>query len=219
MARRKRLHWTLEEDEKLRQAINSHNGRNWKLISKTVFDGDEKNHLLCARRWQCVLNPKINKDPWTPQEDRKLKRLVLKMGTKNWSAITTHLPGRLGKQCSSRWYNHVNPEINKDPWTHEEDLIILKIHRELGNRWTDISKFLKNRPANAIKNHWHSSIKKKYYEISEDVKLNECEQEHRQVFFDNRDFSGPSADSMYSELGTVAQQHKEQQEDISSFFA
>ncbi|RYY81178.1 hypothetical protein EON63_15980, partial [archaeon] len=25
--------------------------------------------------------------------------------------------GRIGKQCRERWHNHLNPDINKAPWT------------------------------------------------------------------------------------------------------
>ena len=27
----------------------------------------------------------------------------------------------------NRWYNHLNPDINKQPWTEEEDRIIIEV--------------------------------------------------------------------------------------------
>jgi hypothetical protein len=46
---------------------------------------------------------------------------------KSWSFIARQLKGRLGKQCRERWYNHLNPDINKEPWTTEEDAMIVEV--------------------------------------------------------------------------------------------
>lgn len=54
------------------------------------------------------------------QEDRKVIELVGKYGAKCWSKIAEHLKGRIGKQCRERWHNNLNPELNKGPWTEEE---------------------------------------------------------------------------------------------------
>ena len=45
----------------------------------------------------------------------------MKNGPKKWSEIAKYLPGRIGKQCRERWYNHLDPNINKKGWTEEED--------------------------------------------------------------------------------------------------
>lgn len=97
---------------------------------------------------------------WSAEEDEKLRALIDTYGAQKWSRIADSLPGRLGKQCRERWHNHLSPDLQKAPWSAEEDRIIVDSVRQLGTKWSEMTRLLPGRTDNAIKNRWNSSQRK-----------------------------------------------------------
>jgi hypothetical protein len=100
------------------------------------------------------------KNAWTAEEDAVLIRVVAEEGAGHWTKIAAHLPGRMGRQCRERWFNHLAPDVKKGQWTVEEDRLILAAVREHGTKWSQIQKALPGRSDNSIKNRYYSAIRK-----------------------------------------------------------
>lgn len=94
------------------------------------------------------------KSKFTAEEDKKLMELVAKTKTRNWNEIAASLGSRNARQCRERWNNYLNPSLRNDPWTEEEDKLLLDKHAEFGTHWNKISKCFSNRSDNAVRNRW-----------------------------------------------------------------
>jgi myb proto-oncogene protein len=85
------------------------------------------------------------------QEDAAIAELVQEHGTKQWKTVAKmikekyNIKRRSAKQCRERWHNHLDPNINKEPISTEEERRIFGYHKTMGNKWAQIATILKGR--------------------------------------------------------------------------
>jgi myb proto-oncogene protein len=102
--------WAEDEDTKLKDAVQTHGGKDWGAVAVLVLGRTQRQ---CRDRWLDALHPSIDRangrtGKWTAVEDSKLKHAVQTHGGKNWWEIAALVLGRTSYQCRRRWKDVVD---------------------------------------------------------------------------------------------------------------
>lgn len=76
---------------------------------------------------------------WSNLEDQIVKAAIQKYGTHQWSKIASLLQHKSARQCQIRWDEYLNPRLNFNDFTKQEDARLLNLARRLPNQWRTIA--------------------------------------------------------------------------------
>ncbi|XP_031498782.1 transcription factor MYB23-like [Nymphaea colorata] len=104
----------------------------------------------------------VNKGAWTAEEDEKLSLYIKTHGQTRWRLVPSKAGlNRCGRSCRLRWLNYLRPNIKRGNISAQEEDLIVRLHKLLGNRWSLIAGRLPGRTDNEIKNYWNTHLCKK----------------------------------------------------------
>lgn len=98
---------------------------------------------------------------FTEEEDQLLIAAAISYNQSSWNTISQHIPGKTPKQCRDRWMNYLRPSLKFDPWTNQEDNLLISLVNIHGTHWTKMKQYFPGRSTNSIKNRWYWLIKNK----------------------------------------------------------
>jgi hypothetical protein len=91
---------------------------------------------------------------FTPEEDERLRQLIVELGPDAWQLVSQSMPGRAARDCRDRWHCYLSDFNKNDPWTPEEDALLLEKLDLHGPQWVRIARDFPNRSDLAVKRRW-----------------------------------------------------------------
>lgn len=107
---------------------------------------------------------KRNRFKFLQSEDEKLIELIDKYGVHSWPEVAKEMPGRNVRQCRERWKHYLSNDKKKNPWTEEEEILLIEKVNEIGHKWTKLAKLFPERTDIQLKLKWNM-MKKNNTEI------------------------------------------------------
>ena len=92
--------------------------------------------IMVKKRMNVQAKPEMKKRAWTPEEDKRLVKLVKRYGAEQWPVIAKEMKTRTERQCRDHWNISLRPDIRHGAWTAEEDSILIDAHGRLGDKWS-----------------------------------------------------------------------------------
>ncbi|CAL5199192.1 unnamed protein product [Lathyrus oleraceus] len=119
-------------------------------------------------RSPCCSKEGLNRGAWTAHEDKILTDYIKLHGEGKWRNLPKRAGlKRCGKSCRLRWLNYLRPDIKRGNISTDEEELIIRLHKLLGNRWSLIAGRLPGRTDNEIKNYWNTNLGKKVKDLNQ----------------------------------------------------
>jgi myb proto-oncogene protein len=162
--------WSTDEDTMLRHHMEGSTSQSaqgyspsatawWKVVLRDIAG---RTRQQCQERWENRLKPGIKLGPWSTAEDAALKAAKAALeaaafkgrtcqAASFWQAAAHAVPGRTGKQCRERWLRMLDPRINHEPFSPEEEEVFERLLQIHGHRWSKIANAMPGRTDNQVK--------------------------------------------------------------------
>jgi hypothetical protein len=117
-------------------------------------------HRACRPVPEQILDrPTRPRRPFTPEEDALLIRARQSTFMPTWCGLAQGIPGRSVRECRERWLNYHAGKTRSEPWTPEEDELLIEKVNELGRRWGAMAPFFDGRSVTNIRNRWYQHLR------------------------------------------------------------
>ncbi|KAI8150265.1 hypothetical protein BJV82DRAFT_573437 [Fennellomyces sp. T-0311] len=164
--------WTPEEIKLLKEATQDTKSINWTEVATKVG----KTAVRCRYKYDQLKHPDaVQRVPWTPQEDTKLRQLA-ELYHPDWERIASEIDGRTQAQCMYRWnqhLKHIEKPIEKGHFSEEEKALVREGVHMFGSNWIAIANtYLPHRTPGQCMRWWkQNEIKTGHWTEEEDDKL------------------------------------------------
>jgi hypothetical protein len=88
-----------EQDQRIRELVGDERFPDWAAIAEEI---EGKNARQCRERYQHYLAPQVCGQPWTSEEDERLRELHATFGN-DWARIAAQMPGRTNTGVKNRF--------------------------------------------------------------------------------------------------------------------
>ena len=104
---------------------------------------------------------------FTPEEDEVIRQNYHGEKTR-WKHIG-ELLGRTPKSCKDRWNNKLSPRIDNSDWTHDDLLLLDKLVKKYGPKYSRLAGFFPGRNGYQVKNHYLTFLRQKHLDPDEEL--------------------------------------------------
>ncbi|XP_004536996.1 uncharacterized protein LOC101457522 isoform X2 [Ceratitis capitata] len=181
----KRSAWTDEENKRLLHIAQKHNYQNWESIAKSVTKRSDYQCFIQYQTSVCFMDTQ-RWGRWDKRDDKKLLELILKKtinGVIDWNAVASYFPHKPKKSLHQRYIYYLDPKISHEPFTAEEDLILLAAVEEYGEKFALFPRTLfPNRSITQLRMRYKNTLQTRHmltpWSVEDDKKLMEFISEH-----------------------------------------
>jgi hypothetical protein len=122
---------------------------------------------------------KISRSTFTKEEDKLIIYFVQLYG-QDCKRISLLMMNRNPRQVKDRYNYYLDPSINRNSWTLEEDNKLIELVSKYGTRWKTISENFNGRNEINVKNRWK-------YTLSKQIFLSNTKLENNLNFIDSKE--------------------------------